>query len=176
MMYNYNICIVGLSGNQSVKGVEGTGKSCLCSRFLASKYDDYRNDHITNISLSDWHSNVVNREHWLYWGSCTKRLDTTINNSLLSSSSAPSSTTTEQSFYNKISDKIINNKLQSDSNNNHIGGGGGGGGGVAVVLMIKSKLNLILSNKPSLLMMKHLLRLMIIQVQIQIIIYDVVPQ
>lgn len=93
-MHNINICVVGLSGSENLKGVEGVGKSCLCSRFLAKEYDEYRRDHISNISLSDWHSNVVNRSHWLYWGQCHKRIElvrsTTANNDPLSSSLAHS--------------------------------------------------------------------------------------
>lgn len=75
-MHTFHICLVGLSGNENVKGIKGIGKSCLCSRFLAgNKYDDYRRDHISYISLSDWHSSVINQNHWLYWGSCVKRID-----------------------------------------------------------------------------------------------------
>lgn len=72
---NLNISIVGLSGPESIKGIEGVGKSCLCSRFVSNKEDDYRKDHISNLSLSDWHSSVVNRNHWLYWGSTIKKYD-----------------------------------------------------------------------------------------------------
>ena len=75
MHHSVNVCIVGLSGNENVKGVEGVGKSCLCSRFLAKEYDGYRRDHVSNISISDWHSSVVNKSHWLYWGSCQKRIE-----------------------------------------------------------------------------------------------------
>jgi hypothetical protein len=70
-----NISVVGLSGAESIKGVEGVGKSCLCSRFVSIREDDYKKDHISNISLSDWHSSVVNRNHWLYWGSSVKKYD-----------------------------------------------------------------------------------------------------
>ena len=71
----FNICLVGLSGSENYKGVEGVGKSCLCSRFISTKEDEYRKDHISNISLSDWHSSVVNRNHWLYWGKVSKKID-----------------------------------------------------------------------------------------------------
>ena len=71
----FNICLVGLSGSENFKGIEGIGKSCLCSRFIATKEDEYRRDHISNISLSDWHSSVVNKNHWLYWGKTSKKID-----------------------------------------------------------------------------------------------------
>jgi hypothetical protein len=78
-IYSFNVCLVGLSGPESFKGVEGVGKSCVCSRFISNKQDDYRTDHISNISLSDYHSLVVNRNHWLYWGSKTKQIDNSLD-------------------------------------------------------------------------------------------------
>jgi hypothetical protein len=77
--YSFNICLVGLSGPESYKGTEGVGKSCLCSRFMSNKEDEYRKNHISNISITDYHSLVVNRNHWLYWGSKTKQVDASLD-------------------------------------------------------------------------------------------------
>lgn len=85
-LLSFNIAIVGLSGAESLKGIHGVGKSCLCSRFMASREDDYRSNHISYISTSDWHSAAINRCHWLYWGTCTKKplgADTELTYSLI---------------------------------------------------------------------------------------------
>jgi hypothetical protein len=78
-IYSFNICLVGLSGPESYKGIEGVGKSCVCSRFISNKQDDYITNHTSNISLSDWHSLVVNRNHWLYWGYKIKPIADTLD-------------------------------------------------------------------------------------------------
>lgn len=71
----FNICVVGLSGNERDKGPIGIGKSCLCNRFVRSAADDYFTDHISVLSQSDFGGHVVNNDHWLYWGSVIKSCD-----------------------------------------------------------------------------------------------------
>jgi hypothetical protein len=108
-MHTFHICVVGLSGNENVKGIKGVGKSCLCSRFLASnKYDDYRRDHISYMSLSDWHSSVINRNHWLYWGSCVKRIDGMLTYGNNTTVTSTSNLTAKQSFQIKNSNNNSN--------------------------------------------------------------------
>lgn len=53
------------------------GKSCLCSRFTSTREDEYRSNHISYISTSDWHSPAINQCHWLYWGSTSKKASNT---------------------------------------------------------------------------------------------------
>ena len=69
----FHVSVVGLSGRD--KGTQGVGKSCLCNRFLSTHADEFRTDHISEISESDFIGCVVNSKHFLYWGEVTKRLD-----------------------------------------------------------------------------------------------------
>ena len=69
----FNVSVVGLSGKE--KGTQGVGKSCLCNRFMCSHADDFRTDHISEISQSDFIGSVVNSKHFLYWGQVGKVMD-----------------------------------------------------------------------------------------------------
>ena len=64
------VSIVGLSGRE--KGRVGVGKSCLCNRFVRPNQNDFRADHISQLSNSDWMSLVINNQHFLYWGAVDK--------------------------------------------------------------------------------------------------------
>lgn len=50
----------------------GSGKSCLCNRFVRPGEDDYYTDHISVLSQTDFGGRVVNNDHFLYWGHVTK--------------------------------------------------------------------------------------------------------
>jgi len=67
-----NISVVGLSGGEKEKGSVGSGKSCLCNRFVAPLADDYHVDHISVLSQSDFSGRVLNNDHFLYWGDVMK--------------------------------------------------------------------------------------------------------
>lgn len=54
------------------KGCMGSGKSCLCNRFVRPGEDDYYTDHISVLSQTDFGGRVVNNDHFLYWGHVTK--------------------------------------------------------------------------------------------------------
>lgn len=69
----FHVSVVGLSGRE--KGSQGVGKSCLCNRFLCSHADQFRTDHISEISQSDFIGCVVNSKHFLYWGEVVKHMD-----------------------------------------------------------------------------------------------------
>jgi len=45
-----SIAVVGLSGGEKDKGTMGSGKSCLCNRFIQPMADDYSTDHISVFS------------------------------------------------------------------------------------------------------------------------------
>ena len=49
-----SIAVVGLSGGEKEKGSIGSGKSCLCNRFIQPLADDYSVDHISVFSQSDF--------------------------------------------------------------------------------------------------------------------------
>lgn len=68
----FNIAVVGLSGTEKERGCLGSGKSCLCNRFVRPFADDYYTDHISVLSQSDFNSRIVNNDHWLYWGEVSK--------------------------------------------------------------------------------------------------------
>ena len=53
----------------------GSGKSCLCNRFVRPSADDYHIDHISVLSQSDFSGRIVNNDHWLYWGETSKTTD-----------------------------------------------------------------------------------------------------
>lgn len=69
---SFNIAVVGLSGTEKDKGVHGSGKSCLCNRFVRPFADDYYTDHISVLSQTDFNGRIVNNDHWLYWGEVSK--------------------------------------------------------------------------------------------------------
>ena len=71
----FNVAVVGFSGTEKDKGVEGIGKSCFCNRFMRPLADDYRVDHISVLSQSDFSGRVVNNDHFLYWGDRTITTD-----------------------------------------------------------------------------------------------------
>ena len=68
----FNIAVIGLSGTEKDKGCHGSGKSCLCNRFVRPFADDYYTDHISVLSQSDFNGRIVNNDHWLYWGEVSK--------------------------------------------------------------------------------------------------------
>lgn len=68
----FNVAVVGLSGTEKERGCLGSGKSCLCNRFVRPFADDYYTDHISVLSQSDFNSRIVNNDHWLYWGEVSK--------------------------------------------------------------------------------------------------------
>ncbi|XP_063957288.1 rho GTPase-activating protein 35-like isoform X14 [Lytechinus pictus] len=71
----YHIAVVGMSGTETERGATGVGKSCLCNRFMNPHQDKYFTDHISVISSSDFSGRIVNNDHFLYWGECTKKYD-----------------------------------------------------------------------------------------------------
>ncbi|KAM7537953.1 hypothetical protein Aperf_G00000075724 [Anoplocephala perfoliata] len=62
----YTVCIVG---------DPRSGKSCFCNRFVYSHPDWYQEGHSSVLSETDFCGPVVNSNHWLYWGTVTRRLD-----------------------------------------------------------------------------------------------------
>lgn len=68
----FNIAVVGLSGTERERGAVGSGKSCLCNRFVRPFADDYYPEHISVLSQSDFSGHIVNSDHWLYWGEVSK--------------------------------------------------------------------------------------------------------
>ncbi|CAG0903640.1 unnamed protein product [Cyprideis torosa] len=68
----FHVAVVGLSGTEKDKGHYGSGKSCLCNRFVRPSEDDYDTDHISVLSQTDFAGRVVNNDHFLYWGEVTK--------------------------------------------------------------------------------------------------------
>ncbi|XP_022097818.1 rho GTPase-activating protein 190-like [Acanthaster planci] len=71
----FHIAVVGLSGDERTKGAAGVGKSCLCNRFVRPHADHFYKDHISIISQIDFSGQVINNDHFLYWGEVTKNLD-----------------------------------------------------------------------------------------------------
>ncbi|XP_025198268.1 rho GTPase-activating protein 190-like isoform X1 [Melanaphis sacchari] len=67
-----NVAVVGLSGTEKEKGAEGVGKSCLCNRFMRITSNDFKDDHISLLSNSDFSGRVVNNDNFLYWGDVIK--------------------------------------------------------------------------------------------------------
>ena len=72
-------CVVGLSleHGESFGRRTGTGKSCLCYRFVHPGFDDYINNHQSLYALHEFESRVINNDHFLYWGSPVKTFPTT---------------------------------------------------------------------------------------------------
>ena len=68
----FNIAVVGLSGTEKDRGTFGSGKSCLCNRFVRPFADDYYTEHLNVLSQSDFNGRIVNNDHWLYWGEVSK--------------------------------------------------------------------------------------------------------
>ncbi|CAL2039356.1 unnamed protein product [Caenorhabditis brenneri] len=65
-----NVIVVGVSGSEAVKGPSGVGKSLLCNRFLRPAADEFHREHSSVLSQIDFcGSPVINKDHWLYWGS-----------------------------------------------------------------------------------------------------------
>lgn len=62
----YTVCIVG---------DPRSGKSCFCNRFVYSHRDWYQEDHPSVLTETNFCGPVVNSDHWLYWGTVTRRLD-----------------------------------------------------------------------------------------------------
>ncbi|KAL3841673.1 hypothetical protein ACJMK2_019787 [Sinanodonta woodiana] len=73
----FNVSVIGLSGTEKEKGLNGIGKSCLCNRFIHQVADKYHTEHISILSLSDFGGRVINNNHFLYWGDVTKTDDGT---------------------------------------------------------------------------------------------------
>lgn len=48
----FHVSVVGFSGTEKEKGVEGIGKSCLCNRFVRPLADDYK---VSTINLIYMH-------------------------------------------------------------------------------------------------------------------------
>ncbi|XP_038053122.1 rho GTPase-activating protein 5-like isoform X23 [Patiria miniata] len=71
----FRIAVVGLSGDEKIKGSAGVGKSCLCNRFVRPHADHFYKDHISIISQIDFSGQVINNDHFLYWGEVTKDLE-----------------------------------------------------------------------------------------------------
>ncbi|KAL5516850.1 hypothetical protein EMCRGX_G002276 [Ephydatia muelleri] len=74
------VSVLGLSrlDGENFSSHQGIGKSCLCYRFMYPGYDDYQQDHRSHCSLLALHefeSDVILREHFLYWGSTTRTYD-----------------------------------------------------------------------------------------------------
>ncbi|THD26922.1 Glucocorticoid receptor DNA-binding factor 1 [Fasciola hepatica] len=61
--------------NISVVGPPKAGKSCLCNRFALPHPDYYRKDHLSVLSAADFVGEIVNLDHWLYWGCVSRQVD-----------------------------------------------------------------------------------------------------
>ena len=71
----FNVSVIGLSGTEKEKGDFGIGKSCFCNRFMCPLADEYKTNHISVLSQTDFSGRVVNNDHFLYWGDVTKTSD-----------------------------------------------------------------------------------------------------
>ena len=67
-------CVVGLSrgDGEPFSSYSGTGKSCLCYRFIYPGVDKYVDNHESILALHEFESQPINRDHFLYWGSVFK--------------------------------------------------------------------------------------------------------
>lgn len=67
-------CVVGLSrgDGEAFSSYSGMGKSCLCYRFVYPGFDEYVDNHQSILALHEFESPVINRDHFLYWGSVFK--------------------------------------------------------------------------------------------------------
>ncbi|KAA0184348.1 Glucocorticoid receptor DNA-binding factor 1 [Fasciolopsis buskii] len=61
--------------NISVVGPPRAGKSCLCNRFALPHPDYYRKDHLSVLSTADFVGEIINFDHWLYWGCVSRQVD-----------------------------------------------------------------------------------------------------
>ncbi len=70
-----NVVVCGLT-TASFQGLtgQGAGKSYLCNRFVRPKYDELR-EHTSVLNNSDFGSNIINQNHFLYWGGKTVGLE-----------------------------------------------------------------------------------------------------
>lgn len=64
-----HVAVCGLTSS-SYPGLvgQGAGKSFLCNRFVRPRQDDLKEGHTNVLNHSDFGSNVVNNQHFLYWG------------------------------------------------------------------------------------------------------------
>ena len=70
------VCVLGLSGYDiTEKCLFGVGKSCFCNRFVRPHQDEYNPDHTSIYSTSDFVGTVINKDHFLYWGTVVKYFD-----------------------------------------------------------------------------------------------------
>ena len=74
------VSVLGLSrlDRENFSSHQGIGKSCLCYRFMYPGYDGYQQDHRSHCSLLALHefeSDVIQKDHFLYWGSTTRTYD-----------------------------------------------------------------------------------------------------
>lgn len=67
-----NISVVGLAGSDTVKGISGVGKSCLCNRL--AQPGSYKPKHVSTISSIDFYGSTFNQSHWLYWSHIDKEI------------------------------------------------------------------------------------------------------
>ncbi len=70
-----NVVVCGLT-TASFQGLtgQGAGKSYLCNRFVRPKHDELR-EHTSVLNNSDFGSNIINQNHFLYWGGKTVGLE-----------------------------------------------------------------------------------------------------
>ena len=74
------VSVLGVSrlDGENYSSHQGIGKSCLCYRFMYPGYDGYQQDHRSHCSLLALHefeSDVIQKDHFLYWGSTTRTYD-----------------------------------------------------------------------------------------------------
>ena len=71
MTHELVACIVGPSHNyKEPYGTRvGTGKSCLCFRLANPGFDNYVANHPSVFSQHEFDEDVINHNHFLYWGS-----------------------------------------------------------------------------------------------------------
>ena len=68
--YTCLVSVVGYSAHGFVysSSQDGTGKSCLCSRFCYGGIEDYVSDHPSLLAFHEFESQVLSTEHFIYWG------------------------------------------------------------------------------------------------------------
>ena len=65
-MSTIRVAVCGLTS--SIKNSHGSGKSCLCNRFVQPAHDELHMDHTSVLNLSEFGSSIINNTHFLYWG------------------------------------------------------------------------------------------------------------
>ena len=65
-MSTIRVAVCGLTS--SIKNSHGSGKSCLCNRFVQPAHDELHMDHTSVLNLSEFGSSIINSTHFLYWG------------------------------------------------------------------------------------------------------------